>query len=478
MIEQLRSKHKRFIYKDFEVEEHHDELVVRYHFVLEPDIHFSPVTHIPVQTKQDLAALRPYIFHLGMVEAISYWKAACPKEFIVEAGSLDREQIRFWYDLIIHGLGEFFYQNGIDFTAPDFLNIICNFTEVNTNLERPSSLNEHLASDASVSGSSASDLVLIGGGKDTAVTLGMLNRIGRTIQTMVVNPTNASLSNIMVAGVSQPIIIQRSLDQTLLSLNANGYLNGHTPYSAYLAFLGILVARLYGNEYVIVSNEQSANEGNVVYRGMEINHQYSKSFRFEQMFRTYVAKYLDDSPSYFSLLRPLNDLQIGSLFASYQQFFPTFRSCNVGSKTNTWCGHCAKCAFTYLMLFPFVPYEDMIHIFGKDYFTDEGILTYVSQLVGLSPVKPFDCVGTRAEAKLAVVLSIDQYVARAREIPEGLLRIKGDLSLEKGEVVTLQSDVLDNWGDTYNLPPEYLSLLRSAWQRNKERIDALTKKRS
>lgn len=466
-VEQLRLKHPRLVYKSYDIVSHDGTVTITHKFLLEPDIEFHPTVTIPYAGVLDGDALRQYAFHLGLVEAISYWKAACPKEFIVEAGILSGEQIRFWYDLFIHGLGEFFYRNNIDFTQKDFLKISSSAPSANQSGSKESLVRVPGQFDSDNVGS---DLVLVGGGKDSAVTLGMLATSDRTIQTMIVNPTEAALSNVRSAGMDAPIIVTRTIDQTLLELNNQGYLNGHTPFSAYLAFLGVTVGYLYGNEHIVVSNERSANEGNVVYRGMEVNHQYSKSFRFEELFRTYAATYLDGAPSYFSSLRPLNDIQIGMMFAHMPNFFRSFRSCNVGSKSNVWCGACAKCAFTYLTLFPFVPYSDMMEIFGRDYLTDPVILKFVEELVGLTPVKPFECVGTRDESKLAVVLSVEKYMSQHKEIPEGLLKIKSDLGVTDVDRIRLQSEVIENWGDTYNLPPEYLAILRDSWQRVSEKM--------
>lgn len=461
-IEQLRLKHPRLIYKTYTISSGSGVVTITHEFALEPDIVFRPKVSIPYDGAIDEDALGQYAFHLGLVEAISYWKAACPKEFVVEAGLMNADQVRFWYDLFIHGLGEFFYRNAIDFTRDDFLKIV---------VQPGKAVAVPKASDSFSVASSvrASDLILVGGGKDSAVTLGMLKESDRTLQTMIVNPTEAALANVHSAGMDVPIVVARTIDPKLLELNAAGYLNGHTPFSAYLAFLGSTVGYLYGNERVVVSNERSANEGNVVYRGMEVNHQYSKSFRFEEQFRGYAEKYLGGAPSYFSFLRPLNDIQIGMMFAGMPNFFRSFRSCNVGSKTNTWCGRCPKCAFTYLTLFPFIPYSDMIGIFGRDYLTDPVILQYVKELVGLTPVKPFECVGTRDESRLAVLLSVEQYVRQQKEIPEGLLKIKSDLGATDVDRTRMQSEVIENWGDTYNLPPEYLAILRNAWQRVREK---------
>ena len=444
ILEQLRLKHPRLIYKKYAITQGADTITIDYEFLLEPDIVFRPTVSIPFFGLIETDFLAPHAFNLGLVEAISYWKTACPKELVVEAGFLDREQMRFWYDLFLHGLGEFFYRNKIDFSQKDFLTI--------TALKSPDI--QYTKPEIQSSG----DLVLVGGGKDSAVTLGILKKSDRTIQTMVLNPTQAALDLCRISGYNKPIVIKRTMDPVLFSLNDSGYLNGHTPFSAYLAFLGSMVAALYGYEYVIVSNERSANEGNVMYRGMEINHQYSKSFRFEEAFRT-------QHPSYFSLLRPLNDIQISMLFAQFPQFFQSFRSCNVGSKTNTWCGACAKCAFTFLVFFPFLTYQDMMRIFGSDYFRNPAIVSLIRELVGLTPVKPFECVGTRDESKLAVYLAVEHYRKEGVEIPEEILKIKSDLAFTEQEVARLQEACINNLGDTYNVPEEYQAILRKARER-------------
>lgn len=449
-LEQLRLTHPRFIYKSYRITKHDASIELVYEFLLEPDIVFRPTVTIPFSGDFDQESLAPFVFHLGLVEAISYWKAACAKEFVIEAGAISREQTRFWYDLFIHGLGEFFYRNNIDFTQKDFLTI--------RSVVPPDI--RHTNPDIRLSG----DLVLVGGGKDSSVALGILKGSGRTLQTMVLNPTHAALENIRVSGFTSPLIVERTIDPKLLELNKSGYLNGHTPFSAYLAFLGVTVARLTGHENVIVSNEKSADEGNVVFHGMEINHQYSKSFRFEQSFRQYVSQYLPGAASYFSLLRPLNDVQIAELFTHYPEHFPVFRSCNAGSKTGVWCGVCAKCAFTYLILSPFLPFADMTSIFGSDYFTHPEIIGFIREMVGLTPVKPFECVGTRDEAKLSVYLAVAKYKSEGVEVPEGLLRIYADLNLSDMDIARLKEEVLEQWGDTYNVPAEHLSYLRRAWE--------------
>ncbi len=461
-FEQLRLKHPKLVYKFYRVTQNNTSLSITYEFLLEPDIDFQSTVTIPFSGVVEEYILAPFVFNLGLVEALSYWKLAAPKEFVIEAGVLDAEQIRFWYDLFIHGLGEFYYRNQIDFTKDDFLHIR-SAEGSRKNIWDPSVAQE-VSHERATHGRSPADLVLVGGGKDSSVVLGIMKQSDRTLQTMVLNPTRAALDNIQTGRFPPPLVIFRVIDPKMPELNRAGYLNGHTPFSAYLAFLGVLVAALYGNENVIVSNEKSANEGNVSYHGMEVNHQYSKSFRFETMFRQYCAASFDDAASYFSILRPFNDVQIGLMFTKYPHFFTTFRSCNVGAKTGMWCGTCAKCAFTYLTLSPFLSEEQMRISFGADLFANPRITEHIRALVGLTPVKPFECVGTRDEAKLAVILTVEKYLREHREVPEGLLKIKSDVQVSREDIIELRHLVLDDWGDTYNVPPEYLSMLRQVWQ--------------
>lgn len=452
-LEQLRFNHPRLVYKSYSITKLNGTIVIEHEFLLEPDIVFRPRVTIPFDGDVNEDALRSYAFHLGLVEAISYWKAACPPEFVVEAGVLSPGQVRFWYDLFIHGLGEFFYRNTIDFTHENFLTIVSAGKDKQFDLARYDNLS-----------SSSSDLFLVGGGKDSAVALGLLKKSSRKLRAMIVNPTRAARAIAVASDLPAPLIVERAIDPKLLELNQKGYLNGHTPFSAYLAFLGVTVAFLHGQGQVIVANEKSADEGNVVFHGMEINHQYSKSFRFEQSFRQYVAEFLPGSASYFSFLRPLNDIQIAVLFAKYPQYYPLFRSCNVGSKTGVWCGTCAKCAFTYLILVPFLSFTDIARIFGDDFFAHPEIIGFIRELVGLAPVKPFECVGTRDEARLAVWLCVEKYKKEGKDVPEGLLRIYADMHITDADVANLRENVLEQWGDTYNVPAEHLSLLKSAWQ--------------
>ncbi|MCD4665073.1 MAG: hypothetical protein K8R68_07360, partial [Bacteroidales bacterium] len=140
-----------------------------------------------------------------------------------------------------------------------------------------------------------------------------------------------------------------------------------------------------------------------------VNHQYSKSFEFEKDFREYVFKFITSDINYFSFLRPLNEMQIAKLFTGLPKYFPVFKSCNVGSKTDTWCGKCPKCLFTFIILSPFINLAELVNIFGKNMFQDSDLLISFKELTGINQVKPFECVGTIDEVNLSIVATIKNY---------------------------------------------------------------------
>lgn len=452
-LSELRQRHPEFIYQTYDIEKQEGEIALTFQFKVEPDIIFQPTVKIPEKEGADEQTLRNFAFHLGLIETISYWKATCSPRLRVEAGHLTAEQIRWWHDLFINGLGEFFFQNDIDFTGRDFLQI----EAISRQKKQPD-----LASSKVASG----DLILVGGGKDSAVTLEVLKESAVRKGTLILNPISAALRSIKQAGYEKPIIVERTIDPALLKLNDAGYLNGHTPFSAYLAFLGAFVGVLHDYENIIVSNERSAGEGNVRFYGLEVNHQYSKSLRFEKLFREYAQRYLTGSAQYFSFLRPLYDLQISQLFSQYPQHYETFRSCNVGQKADTWCGACSKCAFVYLSLFPFTPYETMIKTFGSDYFRSPELEQAFKDLVGIGEHKPFDCVGTIDESRLAIAFSTRQYRSRGKELPPLIHALEAQLGIAGEDVLTqLKMSVENKWDVQNFLPAKYAELLKNAIDR-------------
>jgi hypothetical protein len=380
---------------------------------------------------------------------ISYWKATCSPHIVIEAGYLNKQQIAWWHNLIIKGMGEYLYKNAINFTQPHFLAITSSGVSKALPKSRLGAPKRDLGRFA------PQTLVPVGGGKDAVVTLELLKKGGQHIVPFLLNPKKEQKEILKVAGLKNPVVAIRTMDPKLLALNRKGYLNGHTPFSAYLAFLSVLCAALFDTKYIALSNERSSNEGNIRYLGKIVNHQYSKSFDFEKKFRSYVKTCLTKGIEYFSFLRPLYELQIAQIFAKYPKYFPAFLSCNEAHKTHSgikpasaphqgygearWCGKCAKCLFVWLALYPFVSEKQLTGIFKKNLFQDRALIPLLEELTGKRRFKPFECVGTTQESRVALSLCTQKQ--------------KGGLP---------HNAILSSWNPAHVLPPRFSRLLSRA----------------
>ncbi len=334
---------------------------------------------------------------LSLALGISYYKLYCPKQIVFENIQLSKGQAEFWNTLYRKGLGEFFYQNKIDFRG------LISFP-----------FNEKIPLTPFNKGGkkkAGRSLVGIGGGKDSIVAAEFLKSLRKPFIGFAVETHTIKEQVTKLLGVDL-IHIRREIDPRLLELNKRPDIyNGHVPVSSIYAFIGLLAALLYDYRYIIVSNEQSANYGNTTYLGESINHQWSKSFEFEMLFQEYVKNFLTPDVAYFSLLRPFSEIAITKCFVNYPQYFPVFSSCNrnfkITEKTDRkWCLECSKCAFTYAMLSAFLPKQELLNIFGQNLFTKTTLVPIYKKLLGVMQIKPFDCVGTPEEVQTAFYLAM------------------------------------------------------------------------
>ncbi|MBQ9328289.1 MAG: hypothetical protein IJ225_07105 [Solobacterium sp.] len=443
--EELRERHQVFYYHDFAIIESDEEFRVQYDFEIEGLSHFNPdfiITKPDAFTYANLRTVREAAFSLGMVELISYWKLTCAPEVIVECGKLNEDQIRWWKKLYFNGLGEFFYKNHIDVTEDAFMNL--------------TSIGEALTGQIDQRHFSG-NLIPVGGGKDSFVSLELLKGHKEENHAFVINHVMSAVHAAIAAGYESDrlIIAERSLDSRMLEFNKMGYLNGHTPFSAMCAFAASLTALIYGIQNICLSNEASANESTI--KGSSVNHQYSKTFEFELDFKHYMDTYLTPEIHYFSLLRPLSELQIAGFFSTLTDYLPVFRSCNVGQKEERWCGHCAKCLFVCVMLSAYLPDETLRSIFGADMLNDETMKPLFLQLTGLEDDKPFECVGTREEVNTAAAMSIAAHERNGIPLPTLYQFYRESSYYEYYRDKTVD---WDQFNEEHLVPEEYQALLK------------------
>ena len=445
----LRKEYKYFYYNKFEITENESEIVLKFDFEIPNLAHFNPTTSILKKNFKfkDINSVyaKNMVFNIGMIELISYWKCACPENVSIKCGKLNSDQIDFWKKLYFNGLGELFYRNKIKTDINSFMNI-----------QSTGDIDFHYEK---IDDESFGYIVPIGGGKDSVVTLETLPLDRNSDLCLIINPKPVTLKCASLAGFDDNHIIEikRVIDKNLIDLNSKGFINGHTPFSAMLAFTSYFVAYLLGKKYISLSNENSANESNV--KGENINHQYSKSFKFECDFENYSDKYLKAPVKYFSFLRPLNELQIAKLFSKHEKYHHVFKSCNVGSKGENWiwCCNCAKCLFAFTILSPFLYKEKLVSIFGEDLFDKKSLLEIFIELTGNGEYKPFDCVGTYEEVNYALTFVIKKLESENKELPYLLSYYKKNFKL-----ADMSEDITKRYNDNNNLTEEQNEILKKA----------------
>lgn len=365
-----------------------------------PDVAFEETLEIPPALATPSARVSDVsrlLLGLHLVGGMSYWKTCCPARVEIGATALDEYDAALFSEIWREGLGEFFYTNDVDpSAAPQFA--------PTTSPGR---------TDRRDRGAEAAGPVLLlwGGGKDSAVSHEILEAGGEAHDLLVIGRRHWAAMAQSASVTGRPLhVVERSLDRALFEMNRAGALNGHVPLNAYLAFAGLLVARLTGRRAVVASNEASASVGSVTWRGIDVNHQWSKGLAFERSLRAWIDRGDGGPPTYFSLLRPLTELRIAKAFATHPRHFAATTSCNRNFAQEDrgaarWCGRCAKCVFVYLVMRPWLDDEAMTTIFGCDVLADLANLPVLERLSGLSGFKPFECVGTPDEAAAALYLA-------------------------------------------------------------------------
>ncbi len=331
-------------------------------------------------------AFRKLLGLTAIVLGVSYFKLLAPLVITAPAISLSKAERAFAIDVYENGLGEFYARNDLK-----------RFGRLS--LEAP------LDSGPAPLAPALRDRALlpIGGGKDSLVSVQLLEAAGVEFTPFAVNPKGPILSSIETIG-KPPIYVTRTLDPEMIRLGSQpGFFNGHVPSTAINSMIGALAALLFGHNRIVLSNERSASEGNQSFDGREANHQYSKSLDFETRIAAILAGATGGALGYFSLLRPYSEAKIARLFARDTRFDRVFSSCNrnfrlSGHDGPLWCGACPKCHFVFLILAPVMDKRRLLGIFGKNLLEQPENQSSYRELGGLAGQKPWECVGEILEA--------------------------------------------------------------------------------
>lgn len=388
-------KYNSFIFKHYDFDRNKRELTLAYSY----DNELELVERYKFDfdyTDYDERALDKAMNLLFFVAGVSYYKSFLAPAIKIDYGVVTEELSGFLSRTYQKGLGEFFYLNKLDPKTE------INFPINTKNIEKTEVINN------------GGKLIGIGGGKDSLVSVEML-RDEPDVNTFSVN--HKALLEPLVEKIGLPHLwVERELDPKIKEINASGAYNGHVPISAIIACVGLVTSILGGLKDVVVSNESSASEPNLVYEGVPINHQYSKSLDFETDFQQLLNIFYGDSIRYYSLLRPLSELRIAELFAAtaFTKYRSVFNSCNrayTGHGNHLfWCGECPKCAFTYLLLAPFIKSDALDPLWGKNLLLEPSLKDTYEKLLGIAgEQRPLDCVGDVKESRTAMRMAQKLY---------------------------------------------------------------------
>ena len=326
---------------------------------------------------------------LHVVAGVSYYKVGAPPR-IEAPTAVPAEAAALFNAVYSKGLGEYAYVNKLPY--------VLDMTVEVPGVAGPA---------APVDNAEGRPLSAVGGGKDSIVTLEILRAAGLDPVPFSVNP-NPVIVAVNAASGLPALAARRKLDPRLFELNKAGARNGHIPVTAINSLIAVATATLHGLGPVVMSNERSASDPNLVWNGHEINHQWSKGVEAEGLLRAAVTAHAGLTEPYFSLLRSLSELHIAQLFARFTAYDDVVTSCNKAFKlhdpTARWCGDCPKCRFVALAMAPSMSRERLTHIFGRDLFADPAQVPGYLELLGIDAHKPFECVGEVEESLVALTM--------------------------------------------------------------------------
>ncbi|HEY5935359.1 MAG TPA: hypothetical protein VIU61_12005 [Kofleriaceae bacterium] len=257
-------------------------------------------------------------------------------------------------------------------------------------------------------------LAFCGGGKDSLVALKLLERAKLPFATLGYAHSiygNAAFQHALLDRLGNATarvraerqwIVDDLMDTPVLGLRpelgVKSILAAETPASVFAA-LPLALARGYRG--LVLAHETSANTGNLLWHGEEVNHQWGKGWEAERLLDDYVQRELLADVRYFSVLQPVHDEVIFELLSRDAELAPLTHSCNL---RKPWCGTCAKCAYVWLQMAAHLPAPIVAATFGTDVGEDPANERWFRELFGLAEHTPFECVGSAPESRLALGL--------------------------------------------------------------------------
>lgn len=278
-------------------------------------------------------------------------------------------------------------------------------------------------------------LAFCGGGKDSLVMLGLLERAGVAYASLAYAtssygrsaPQHALIDRLLDARAPARRHKQWVFDDFMeapvlpLAPGVTSLAAAETPGSVFGA---LPLALAGGYRTLALAHEASANAGNLVWSatGEEINHQWGKSREAERLLNAYIREELVAGTAYVGLLQPIHDPVIFALLREDLDDVPLAHSCN---ERKPWCSRCPKCAYVYLGYAAYLPPEVTARVFSENLLDVPANQGHYRQMLGLAEHTPFECIGQIDETRLAFELcrrrgitgaAVDLYAAEVAPI--------------------------------------------------------------
>ncbi len=212
-------------------------------------------------------------------------------------------------------------------------------------------------------------LSFCGGGKDSLVSLKLLQRAAVPFHTLVYSssiygsaPLQHNLCDALLDAANIPKSSRRRVwhyddltDSPVVRLfpefGAQKLIAAETPASIFFALPLVLQ---HGYTHLCLGHERSADTGNLVWErtGQEVNHQWGKSYEAQKLLNDYIRMNLVVNCDYFSILKPVYDVLIFNLLDQDLDAVLHTHSCNI---QKPWCGRCPKCAYVWINYMAYLP---------------------------------------------------------------------------------------------------------------------------
>jgi len=429
----------------------------------------APIGPAPARLSEaELARVDGLLALLHWVAGVSYFKTALPAHVSCETGAPPPAAAALLDALYSEGLGELAYVNGLPaLPRPRFG---AGPAEVGTAHGEPAGAPRPRFDARAAEPEDRWPgerqprrvLVPVGGGKDSVVALEIVRRSGLELSLFSLGDAAPIARTVAVAGLPR-LLARRRLDPRLRECNAAGAINGHVPITAIVSCVALLTAALNGFDAVAMANERSASAGNVVWDGVEVNHQFSKGLRAERLLRAAAAEAASDAPALFSVLRPASELAIARAFARLERYHGAFTSCNAifrsdpALRASSWCCECPKCRFVFLALAPFSEPARLREVFGRDLLAEEEQFAGFALLAAAGGHKPFECVGEEQETLAAMRL----LAADPRWRSHGVVRRLAAEVLSRRPPSAGDPAAALALGEDHDVPPALLASVRA-----------------